>query len=246
MLQAVTDRRVSINAVNIDGMFLIMLHQMILKIQRVDGSLLYDALELSFNMAAKTSILKNSNVDILESLNLKAYVSNVNTHQEITNSDIIYASALNSKADKSTSYTKTEIKAFIETQYTFTLPFTRTVDVTTEIFTIGINSNTPINNTFTERIDIQPPSQYGGSIRIIPALDNNGASIGYYEYMDTRWTSVGDAWVCGVNCGDERVCTIATPVLNTCFNINLSGNVNIPYGLITPAITVNHILEIML
>ena len=48
-----------------------------------------------------------------------------------------------------------------------------------EIFTIGLNSNIPINNTFTARIDILPPSQYGGSIRIIPALDTGDASIGY-------------------------------------------------------------------
>ena len=56
---------------------------------------------------------------------------------------------LNTKADKSNSYTKTEIKAFIETQYTFAAPFTKTVNTTTGIFTIGLNSNTPINNTLT-------------------------------------------------------------------------------------------------
>ena len=59
--------------------------------------------------------------------------------------------------------------------------------------------------------------------------------------MDTRWTSVGDEWVGGVNCGDERGYTITTPVLNTSCNINLSRNVNITYGLITPATTVNDI-----
>ena len=59
--------------------------------------------------------------------------------------------------------------------------------------------------------------------------------------MDTRWTSVGDAWVGGVNCGGERGYTITTPVLNTSCNINISRNVNITYGLITPAITVNDI-----
>ena len=90
----------------------------------------------------------------------------------------MYASALNSKDDKYTSHTQTEIQAFIETQYTVAAPFTMTVDVTTGIFTTGINSNTPINHTCTERIDIQPPSQYGGSIRIIPALGTNDASIG--------------------------------------------------------------------
>ena len=86
----------------------------ILKIQRVDGSLLYDALELSFNMIDKTSILKANNVDMLGTLNLKASASNVYTKQEINNNDIIYANALNNKADKSNSYTKTEIRAFMK------------------------------------------------------------------------------------------------------------------------------------
>ena len=64
--------------------------------------------------------------------------------------------------------------------------------------------------------------------------------------MDARWASAGDAWVCGVNCDNKRGYTITTPVLNTGFNINLSGNVNIPYGLITPAITVDSIRALTL
>ena len=95
--------------------------------------------------------------------------------------------------------------------------------------------------TFTERIYIQPPSQYGGSIRIIPVLDTSDASIGYYNHLDPRWASAGDAWVCCVNCDNERGYTITTPLLNTCVNIKFSGNVNIPYGVITPASTVNDI-----
>ena len=132
-------------------------------------------------MVDKNSILKINSVAVLESLNLKASASNVYTNQEIHNNAIIYASALNSQADNSTRYTKTELRAFIETQYTFAAPFTRTVDVTTGIFTLGGNSNTHISHTFTDSIDIQPPSQYGGSIRIIPALNKNEASIGYYN-----------------------------------------------------------------
>ena len=49
----------------------------ILKIQRVDCSTLYDALELSFNMVNQTSILKVDKIDILASSNLKASASNV-------------------------------------------------------------------------------------------------------------------------------------------------------------------------
>ena len=59
--------------------------------------------------------------------------------------------------------------------------------------------------------------------------------------MDARWASAGDAWVCGVNCGDERGYTITRPVLNTCLNINLSGEVNISYGLTSPVLTVDSI-----
>ena len=50
ILQAGIDRRVGINVVDIDGTFKI--HGVpndILRIQKVDGSTLYDALELSFN-----------------------------------------------------------------------------------------------------------------------------------------------------------------------------------------------------
>ena len=242
ILQADTDRRVPINAVDINSKLNInATSNDILNIQRFDESLLYGALELSFTMANKTSILKFNNVDTLESLNLGAFASNVVTNEEQLSNDIMYGNALNTEVDNSNSYTTTEIRAYIETQYTFTAPCTRTVDVTTGIFTIGIHSTTHITYTFTEIIDIPPPSRYGGSIRIIPALDNDDASIGFYNYMATRWTSVGDAWSCGVNCGDERGYTIATPVLNTCFNINLSGTGNIPYGLKTPAITVNDI-----
>ena len=49
---------------------------MILKIQRVDGSTVYDALELSFNSNAKTSILK-LNIDILASITNKAVSNDV-------------------------------------------------------------------------------------------------------------------------------------------------------------------------
>ena len=41
-------------------------------IQRVDGTTLYDAFELSFNPTDKTSILNLNNVDIMSSINSKA------------------------------------------------------------------------------------------------------------------------------------------------------------------------------
>ena len=87
--------------------------------------------------------------------------------------------------------------ALIETLYTFTAPLERSVDRSTGIFAISINPNTSIDKIFTSRVDIQPTAHFGGSIRIIPALNNNEASIG--NYIDARWTATGDAWVCGVN-----------------------------------------------
>ena len=57
--------------------------------------------------------------------------------------------------------------------------------------------------------------------------------------MRTRSTSSGDVWICGVNCDDERGYIIRTPVLNTCFNIGLNGNINIPYGITTAGLAAN-------
>ena len=82
ILQAGNDRRVLINAVDINGNFKKnAASNAILKIQRVGGSLVYDALELSLNMADNTSILRINNIHILESLNLRAFASNVFTKQ---------------------------------------------------------------------------------------------------------------------------------------------------------------------
>ena len=54
-----------------------------LKIHRVDVSVLYDTWALSFNMANKIGILNINNVDILESLKLGAFASNVSTNSNI-------------------------------------------------------------------------------------------------------------------------------------------------------------------
>ena len=82
ILQAGIYRLFLVNAVDINGKFKINATSSdILKIQRVGGILVYDALELSFYMADKTSIFKINNLDSLESLNLKATASNVYTKQ---------------------------------------------------------------------------------------------------------------------------------------------------------------------
>ena len=245
IVQAGIDRRVLINAVDSNGTCkLNATATYMLKIQRVDGSLVYDAFELSFDIADKTSVLKN-NINILESLKLRAFASNVFTKQELIGNDIIYDNALNTKADKSTSYTRTEIMALIETQCTFTAPLQRSVDRSTGILTISISPNTLIHHMFSNRVDIQPPAQLGGCIRIIPALNSNGASIAYYNCIDARWTTTGDAWVCGVNCWDNQAYSIGTPVLNNYFSININGNVDIPCNVHTPEIMVDSIKSLV-
>ena len=111
---------------------------------------------------------------------------------------------LNTKADKSNSYTKTEIKAFIETQYTFTAPLIKTVNTTTGIFTIVFDSTTSSNNTFTNVVNLRTPATSGGNIRIIPARNGNESSIVYYARNDTRYNVSGDGWTCGVSCWDNQ------------------------------------------
>ena len=59
ILQAGIDRRVHINTVDIDGQFKINAISIdISKIQKVDGTTLYDSFELSCHPVDKTSILK--------------------------------------------------------------------------------------------------------------------------------------------------------------------------------------------
>ena len=87
----------------------------ILKTQKIEGSTLYDSLELACNTVDKTNILKVIYVDILESLNLKASTSNVYTKQQINNNDNIFATSLNNKADKNNSYLKSEITTLLAT-----------------------------------------------------------------------------------------------------------------------------------
>ena len=60
ILQAGINNRVLINAVDIQGKFKInAISNDILKIQKVDGSTLYDALELSFNSVDQKLVFKH-------------------------------------------------------------------------------------------------------------------------------------------------------------------------------------------
>ena len=51
--------------------------------------------------------------------------------------------------------------------------------------------------------------------------------------------------MCGVNCWDTQGYSIGTPVLNNCYNINLDGNVSIPYNVHTPEIMVYRIKSLV-
>ena len=79
ILQAGIYRRVLISAVDVDGKFKIngVSNDIFKTHKKVDGSILYDALDLSFSLSDKASIFKNNNVDILASINNQAVSNDV-------------------------------------------------------------------------------------------------------------------------------------------------------------------------
>ena len=106
ILQAGINNSVLINDVIIHNNFEInAVSNDILKIQRVDGSTLYDIIEISFNSVDKTNILKTNNIDIVQSINNNAVAVNVYSTSEI---DI----GLNLKSDKLYTYLKTGVYVF--------------------------------------------------------------------------------------------------------------------------------------
>jgi hypothetical protein len=116
-LNAGINSRVSKAVIDIDGKFKIITSadNNTLKIQKVIGLTPYDSLDLIYDTENNSSILKVNNIDILEKLGLMAYASNVYTKAEINANDIIFAAALNNRADKSTTSTKTNINDSITT-----------------------------------------------------------------------------------------------------------------------------------
>ena len=83
-LQAGTNNRVLSNAVDINGICkLLATSNDRLNHQKVDGSVLYDSLELSFNTVDKTSTWRVNHVDMLASLASRISSSNIYTKQEI-------------------------------------------------------------------------------------------------------------------------------------------------------------------
>ena len=80
---------------------------------------------------------------------------------------------------------------------------------------------------------IKTPAQGVGNIQIAPAADGNESTIGYYTRSDLRATTAGDTWICGANGYSKNAYSIGTPELNNCLTINNTGNVVIPYGILT-------------
>ena len=95
--------RVSTNAVDSNGKAKInAVANDILRIQRADGTTLYDSFELPFNPVDKTSRSQINNVSILHAINNNAVAANVYSKSEI------YI-ALNLKSNKLTTYSKTDV-----------------------------------------------------------------------------------------------------------------------------------------
>ena len=96
-LQDGVTNRVLPNAVDSNGTFEIYTTSTgILKFQKNDGSILYDASELSFNSVDTSSLLNINNIDILRSINNNASMNDVYKKTDI---DV----RLNLKAGKSST-----------------------------------------------------------------------------------------------------------------------------------------------
>ena len=88
---------------------------------------------------------------------------------------------------------------------------------------LAVSGDVNLSNT----LNVRTPSQGGGTKRIVPNVDGNEASIGFYNRNDECATDVGDVWVCGVNSWGLAGYNIGTTVLGTCLTINSDGNVGI-------------------
>jgi lipopolysaccharide export LptBFGC system permease protein LptF len=106
ILQAGIYNKVQISTVDINSRFKILTNtDNNFKLQRKNGTVLYDALDLIFNDTDKTSILKIINIDILASLALKAVASNVYAKEEIYTVNHNFTISLNNKSHQLTTYT---------------------------------------------------------------------------------------------------------------------------------------------
>ena len=95
------------------------------------------------------------------------------------------------------------------------------------------------NVDFGNNLFVKTSQQGGGNIQIIPDVDGNESSIGFYNHSDARAVIAGDVWVCGVNSWGLSGYSIGTAVIGNCLNINSSGRVGISNGIQTPEIMIN-------
>jgi hypothetical protein len=106
-----------------------------------------------------------------------------------------------------------------------------------------VSNNLSVLNTgsFTNTLSAIVPGGGGGSIRVIASTNGDEASIGYYNYNDSRSIAAGDMWVGGANCWSKSGYSIGTSVLGYCLNINNTGVVSLANKLRTPELLVNTI-----
>jgi hypothetical protein len=115
---------------------------------------------------------------------------------------------------------------------------------------VGTNLSVYGTSLFSNKLKIQCAGG-GGSIRVVPNIDNTESSIGFYNYTDMRETipnsvnNGGAMWVVGQNCWGREEFSIGSAGLDSCIHINNVGDVNIPVALLTPIIDTTLITCVM-
>ena len=100
---------------------------------------------------------------------------------------------------------------------------------------LSVEGNVKLGNTLL----VKASQQGGGNVQIIPDVDGNESSIGFYNHSGARAVIAGDVWVCGVNSWGLSGYSIGTAVIGNCLIINSSARVGISNGIQTPEIMIN-------
>ena len=193
--------------------------------------------ELVYNNTTGHCKLIVDKTDIFDIINEKLTITNYN------NGMLSYALISN-------VYTKTQMDTILAgigiIPATSGLMVADTIRASTNDY-ITIDDNTSITGdldvagdvNLSNILNVRTPASSWGNIRIIPTVDGDESSIGFYYRNDERNDTAGDVWICGVNsCDLGGFFSIGTPVLNACLSINSIGTVNIPYKLTTPTMNV--------
>ena len=156
----------------------------ILNIQNVDGLILYDDLDLSFNLVDKTSVWTTNTIDILSFIASEASALTVYKKEERTNNDIIDANALNTKAGNSNTYLKTDIDnqfITIETYNYYISLYALLSNVYTKVNTDILYNTKADQNTSDLKTEID---------ETFTTLDNYNTSISLYALLSNGYTKM--------------------------------------------------------